>query len=342
MEKNTIDVNCKFNLVIKKLNKLNKKILIVLNKKKEVIGSITDGDIRRFFLRKKKKNIVNLMNKTPLILKEAEPTFITKKLEKKYKYAPFVSANNKFIKLIVLKSHFDIKSIAVFILAGGKGLRLRPLTKNLPKPLIKIGNRSLLEKILNSLFKENFNDINISVNYLHSKIIDFLNHHLLKNKLIKIIKEKKFLGTIGSLRLLNTNKKTILIVNSDIYTDLNFKNIIQHHFDTGSDITISVKEMLNTIPYGVIKTNRDKIISLNEKPLEKFLYNAGIYVINNNIIQLIPKNRKFDAPELIKKAINKRKKITPFYVHENWIDVGSKETLVKLDKSYKRYFNNHK
>jgi dTDP-glucose pyrophosphorylase len=341
LEKNTIDVNCEFNLVIKKLNKLDKKILIVLNKKKEVIGSITDGDIRRFFLRKKKKNIFNLMNKAPLIIKETQPTLITKKLEKKYKFAPLVNASNKFIKLIILKSHFDIKSIAVFILAGGKGLRLRPLTKNLPKPLIKIGNMSLLEKILSSLFNENFDDINISVNYLHNKIINSLNPYLLKNKLIKIIKEKNFLGTMGSLRLLNTNKKTILIINSDIYTNLNFKNVIQHHFDTGSDITISVKERLNKIPYGVIKTNKNKIISFNEKPLEKFLYNAGIYVINKNIIQLVPKNKKFDAPELIKKAINKKKKITPFYIYENWIDVGSKETLIKLDKSYKRYFKNH-
>lgn len=342
MEKNTIDVNCKFDLVIKKLNKLNKKILIVLNKKKEVIGTITDGDIRRFFLRKKKKNIVNLMNQAPLIINENEPLLITKKIEKKYKYAPSVGANNKFIKLITLKGHFDIKSIAVFILAGGKGLRLRPLTKNIPKPLIKIRNKSLLEKILDSLFDENFYDISVSVNYLQNKIVNFLNHYLPKNKLIKIIKEKKFLGTIGSLRLLNSNKKTILIVNADIYTNLNFKNIIQHHFDTNSDITISVKEMFNTIPYGIIKTNRGKIISFNEKPLEKFLYNTGIYVINKNIINLIPKNKKFDAPELIKKAINNKKRITPFYVHENWIDVGTKEALLKLDKSYKRYFKKHK
>jgi dTDP-glucose pyrophosphorylase len=340
LEKNTINVNCKFNIVINKLNKLSKKILIVLNKKKQVIGSITDGDIRRFFLGRKKKNIFNLMNKAPLILKETIPTLITKKIEKKFKYAPLVNANNKFIKLIILKNHFDIKSISVFILAGGKGLRLRPLTKNLPKPLIKIGNRSLLERILESLFKENLDDINISVNYLHAKIINFLNYYVPKDKLIKIIKEKKFLGTIGSLGLLNTNKKTILIINSDIYTNLNFTNIIRHHFETGSDITISVKEMLNKIPYGVIKINRNKIISFNEKPLEKFLYNAGIYVINKNILQLIPKNKKFSAPELIKKAISQGKKITPFYVHENWIDVGSKETLVKLDKNYKRYFKN--
>jgi NDP-sugar pyrophosphorylase family protein len=215
---------------------------------------------------------------------------------------------------------------------------LRPLTKTIPKPLIQIKNITLLDRIIISLLKENLIDFNISVNYQKNKIINHIVKKFSKNISIKFIKEKNFLGTAGSLNLLKTKKKIILVINADIYTNLNFKNIINHHLENNSDITVGIKENNVSNPYGLIQLSKDKIISYEEKPIQKYLFNAGIYVINSRAIDLIPKNKKFDMSELIIKALSKKKIVTPFYIYEEWKDIGNKETLINLEKKYKKHF----
>jgi dTDP-glucose pyrophosphorylase len=336
--KNTININSNFNLVIKKLNILKDKILIVLDEKSKVVGSITDGDVRRFFFKKKRRNIKNLMNPNPLVIYKNKPLIISGLKKKIFKYAPLVDRNKKFIKLVNLKNFFDIDAVSVLIMAGGKGLRLRPLTKTIPKPLIQIKNITLLDRIIMSLLKEKLIDFNISVNYQKNKIINHIVKKFSKNISIKFIKEKNFLGTAGSLNLLKTKKKIILVINADIYTNLNFKNIINHHLENNSDITVGIKENNVSNPYGLIQLSKDKIISYEEKPIQKYLFNAGIYVINNRAIDLIPKNKKFDMSELIIKALSKKKIVTPFYIYEEWKDIGNKETLINLEKKYNKHF----
>ncbi len=338
MYKNTININSNFNLVIKKLNILKDKILIVLDEKSKVVGSITDGDVRRFFFKKKRRNIKNLMNPNPLVIYKNKPLIISGLKKKIFKYAPLVDRNKKFIKLVNLKNFFDIDAVSVLIMAGGKGLRLRPLTKTIPKPLIQIKNITLLDRIIMSLLKEKLIDFNISVNYQKNKIINHIVKKFSKNISIKFIKEKNFLGTAGSLNLLKTKKKIILVINADIYTNLNFKNIINHHLENNSDITVGIKENNVSNPYGLIQLSKDKIISYEEKPIQKYLFNAGIYVINNRAIDLIPKNKKFDMSELIIKALSKKKIVTPFYIYEEWKDIGNKETLINLEKKYNKHF----
>jgi dTDP-glucose pyrophosphorylase len=338
MISNVIYLNNKFEVAIKKLNILKEKILVVLNERKNVIGTITDGDIRRFFLTSKKKNIKNLMNSSPLVITESFLNKLSKKQKQKYRFAPLIDKKKKFIKLVNLYNYFNINSVIIFIFAGGKGLRLKPLTNNIPKPLIKIKNKTIIETIINSLYKEGFCEFYISVNYQQNKIIKYLNSKITNNLRINFIKENKYLGTAGSLSLLKNNKKIILAINSDIITNLNFKNLISHHLQNNSDLSICIKEKDNRIPYGVININNNKIISLNEKPLEKHYFNAGIYVLKDKIVKLIPKYKKIDMPELIMKAIKNKYNVSPFYMYENWTDIGSKETLIKLDKSYKKYF----
>jgi dTDP-glucose pyrophosphorylase len=336
--KNTINIKSNFNLVIKRLNILKDKILIVLDEKNKVVGSITDGDIRRFFLKKKKKNIKSLMNLCPLMIYKKKNIFISEHKKRKYKYAPLVDNNRKFLKLINLKNFLDKNLITVFILAGGKGIRLRPLTKKIPKPLIEIKNKTLLDRIIESLIKEKFKNINVSVNYKYKKIINHINSKSYKNTSIEFLKEKRFLGTAGSLRLLKSRREIILIINADIYTDLNFKNIINQHVENKSDITVAIKENNIKNLYGLIELNNNKITSFKEKPTHKTLFNAGIYVISSKIVNLIPKYKKFDMSELIRKSLSRKKKVTPFYIHENWVDIGTKETLLTFEKKYKKFF----
>lgn len=342
MDKNIIFLDNNFKDVINKLNNLRDKILIVLNKNEQVIGTITDGDVRRFLLKKKNKNIKNLMNKSPLILKTDDITNLTDQIRLKYKFAPLVNNNKKFLKLINLSYSPIQKDTTILILAGGKGIRLRPLTYNIPKPLIEIKNFTLIERIISSLSTQGFDDFNISVNYLKNKIIDKVKQNkLFKKKSINFLTEKKFLGTAGSLKLLKKAKKNILIINADILTNLNFKNLLSYHLQNKSEFTISIKETSKQIPYGVIHINQNEITSYKEKPIKIDYLNTGIYILNKKIINLIPNNKKFDMSDLIAKSIKKGYKIYPFYMFEKWVDVGSINTLVQLNKKYSKYFKNN-
>ena len=336
--RNTIYINDKFETAIRKLNILKNKILIVLNKKQVICGSITDGDIRRSFLNSRKKTIKNVMNSNPLSITKNFLNKLSMKEKNKYRFAPLIDKEKKFVRLINLRDYFNPKSITVFIFAGGKGLRLRPLTKNLPKPLIKIKNKTIIEKLINSLHKSGFNNFFVSVNYKKKIIISHLNNNIKKDIKLSFVKEKRYLGTAGSLGLLKNKKKNILVVNADILTNLNFKNLVFHHITNNYDLTICIKDEDNRIPYGVVNINDNRIVSLKEKPVEKYYFSAGIYVLNSKIIKIIPKNKKIDMPELISLAIKKKYKIFPFYIHENWVDIGSRETLIKLDRAYKKYF----
>ena len=216
-----------------------------------------------------------------------------------------------------------------FILAGGKGERLRPLTNNTPKPMIKISGKPILEYIIEKIKKERFKNIYISVNYLSEKIKKYFKKGQKYFLDINYIEENKPLGTIGSLRLLNPlNSENVIITNADVYTKANYRDILSFHKKTKSDLTLVVKEYLNEIPYGVVKFRGNNLVNIVEKPSNFEYINAGIYVIKSSIIKFIPKNKVFNSDELIRKLISKKMKVRCYLSYEKWADIGTKE----LDK----------
>lgn len=336
---NIVNQNENFESLIKKLNKASIKLIIVLNDKKEVIGTVTDGDIRRAFLKRRKKTIANVMNNKPLILhKNNLKNKINPKISARFPFAPLVDNNGSFVKIINLEKIYKIENISALVLAGGKGKRLMPLTKKIPKPLIKIKNKTLLDDIINKLFKHKINNISISVNYLAKKIITDLKNKYPNNN-INFIKETKYLGTAGSINLVPDVKKNLLIINGDIYTDIDYSKLLTYHSNSKSDVTICIKEMEEKIQYGVINIKKNKFSSIDEKPIRKYFFNAGIYVIRSNIVNLIKKNEKIDIDTLIKRAIEKKFTIKLFYIFEKWKDIGTKKDLLEINKSYKSYFS---
>jgi dTDP-glucose pyrophosphorylase len=336
---NIVNQNENFESLIKKLNKTSIKLIIVLNDKKEVIGTVTDGDIRRAFLKRRKKTIANVMNNKPFILhKNNLKNKINPKIRKRFSFAPLVDNNGSFVKIINLEKIYKIENISALVLAGGKGKRLMPLTKKIPKPLIKIKNKTLLEDIINKLFKHKINNISISVNYLAKKIITDLKNKYPNNN-INFIKETKYLGTAGSINLVPNIKKNLLVINGDIYTDINYSKLLTYHSNSKSDITICIKEKEEKIQYGVINIKKNKFSSIDEKPIRKYFFNAGIYVIRSSIVNLIKKNEKIDIDTLIKRAIEKKFTIKLFYVFEKWKDIGTKKDLLEINKNYKSYFS---
>ncbi len=324
-------------VALKKMEKSLIKILFVIDKNKKLIGSITDGDIRRFLIKKKvlKGNVNQFMNKNFSYAFIDNSKKLNNALMKKkdLKYIPILNKKKKLVKIQTTERLFDEKFNQIVLMAGGKGTRLRPLTKNIPKPLIKINDIPLIESLILKFINQGFNKFIISVNYLGKKIEKYLGNGKKFGCNIKYVKEKKYLGTAGSLSLIKNMKfkKPLLVMNSDIVTNIDFDSLISYHKTHKADLTICAKNYRNVSLYGELGTKNYRVISIKEKPIKDVFVNLGIYVINPSILKSVEK-RELHMTDLINFLINKKKKIFYYPTFENWIDIGNKKDLQKLIK----------
>lgn len=324
-------------VALKKMEKSLIKILFVIDKKKKLVGSITDGDIRRFLIKKKvlKGNVNQFMNKNFSYAFIDNSKKLNNALMKKkdLKYIPILNKKKKLVKIQTTERLFEEKFNQIVLMAGGKGTRLRPLTKNIPKPLIKINDIPLIESLILKFINQGFNKFIISVNYLGKKIEKYLGNGKKFGCNIKYVKEKKYLGTAGSLSLIKNMKfkKPLLVMNSDIVTNIDFESLISYHKTHKADLTICAKNYRNVSLYGELGTKNYRVISIKEKPIKDVFVNLGIYVINPSILKFVEK-RELQMTDLINFLINKKKKIFYYPTFENWIDIGNKKDLQKLIK----------
>jgi dTDP-glucose pyrophosphorylase len=328
---------------LKQLQKIEKKILFVVNNKDRVTGSLTDGDLRRSLIKNidLKSHVFKIMNDKPYLIYEKNQKKININGDKLkiLKYAAIVDKNKKYISISALEN-IEENINDVIIMAGGKGKRLYPLTKDFPKPLIKIYDKPHLFELIERLISQKFVNISVSVNFYSEKIISSLGWA--KNIAnIKFIKEKNFLGTAGSISLLKkTNDQPVIVINGDVITNLDLNSLLHYHNQRKAEITICVKKSFTQIPFAVVKEKNNKVFELIEKPTEINLYNTGIYVLNPKIIKkFIIKNKRLDMPDLINNVIKKNHKVLSFYMYEDWLDYGTKETLIKLNKNFKKNFD---
>lgn len=342
-----LEVSLKKNLkfVIDRLNKNQIKICFILDNKK-LVGSITDGDIRRSILKNisKETPVKKIMNKNPLkffyseknipdkLMKAAKKKkiYIFPIVDKKNNYQGYVNYNNKY---------FDYKSNSnlydVVIMAGGFGKRLRPLTINKPKPLIKVDGKPILHRIISKIDNINVNKIYITLHYKSRAILKFLKTSGLK-KIIPVI-EKKPKDTFGSLlKIKNKLNKNILVINSDIITNLDTADLFEFHRNNNADLTICGKKNETKVNFGVIKTNGKKIYNIDEKPILNYWINTGIYFLKKNCIPN-SKKIKINAVELINSLINKKFRVILYPMYETWFDIGTHEQLELADKFLKKH-----
>ena len=325
---------------LKIINKNNKfQIALIVNKKKKLIGTIVDGDIRRALLNNENLNskVVHSMNKNPITIENIKNiNKIKKKIDQEQLSIPVVDKVGRVKDLLVYDKNYGIKKDnIVFIPAGGEGKRLRPLTYKKPKPLIMIGKKSIIENIIGNLKKQGLVNFFIALNY---------KAELVKEELSKIdgiqlnfIKEKKQLGTAGALKLISKlNEKPIVVINSDLFTDLDINIMLQYHKRSKSKLTVAVTRFQLNVPYGVVKIKNNHIQNINEKPRESFLINAGIYILEPELIRFIRPNTKFDMTSLLNILIKKRIKISAFHLLEQWVDIGKKSDLEKVKNMGKK------
>ena len=315
------------------------RIAIVVDDKNNLIGTITDGDIRRAILKNKNldSQAKEVMNSNPL---SALPTSTTQEmaqvmLDNDILCLP-VLEKGKVVNLETLNDVLKTKQFnnAVFLMAGGFGRRLQPLTHKTPKPLLKVGEKPILEIILERLVKSGFHRFYISTHYMPESVMEHFGDGKKWGVDIKYIHEETPLGTGGALGLLPKDEihEPLLLMNGDLLTNIDFKSLMKYHQETGGYATVCVHEYKHTVPFGVIESEGIRVSSIEEKPTYNHFINAGIYVLSEEIIKDSLSNEHIDVPTLLKKQISSKKEINIFPVHEYWLDIGRMGDYKKANK----------
>jgi len=318
------------------INSKSLPFLIITNKSKQLLGTITDGDIRRYILEGNDltQEVNSAMNKSPIYCYEKQKNLHYKKLisiSSITKFLPILG-NEKKIKYILLHEKEEENDIAL-IMAGGFGKRLGKKTKNIPKPLIKVGNKAILDIILKKVGKSKFKKVFISTHYLHEKISNHLKKSI-KNHNIGLIKEKKPLGTAGCISLINEPYENLVVINGDVLSDINLNAFIEFHKESKNDITLSVAQYTYQIPFGLIELDRlHRLKNIQEKPKLHYNVISGIYCLKKKVCDLVS-TEYLDMTTLISNAISIKKKIGVFPIYEYWQDIGNPDDLIKANKNY--------
>lgn len=329
------------------IDKNAKGILIVVDEEGKVLGTITDGDIRRAILKDISVNtsIKELYNKNSTFAfanttkNELKKLFINKKL----KFIPVVDGFSRLIGYYELDDFIDYCSIEkdnpVIIMAGGLGTRLKPLTDNMPKPMLKVGNKPILQTIIEQFREYGFRNIFIAVNYKSEMIKNYFRDGKDFDVSITYIEEKKRLGTAGAIKLAEKylNNQAI-VINGDILTNINFHNLLKYHADNNFSMTIGSRQYEMQVPYGVLNVNDTKVMSLQEKPVYSYVVSGGVYVLNPEATKYIPENEYYDITELINRLIEHNEAIGSFPIKDYWMDIGKIEDYYKANDEITKFF----
>ena len=307
-------------------------ILFVIDNNASIIGSLTDGDIRRGLLNgvTLDDNITNVMNKNFKYLSDlSDYKKINEYKQLDLKIIPFVTSDFKlkeFIDLTKLKALLPVDAV---IMAGGKGVRLKPYTNDTPKPMLELAGKPILAHNIDRLINYGIKNIYISVNHLKEQIIDYIRKNY-NDINIKFIEENEPLGTIGSLSLVNDwQNSDILVMNADVLTNIDFYDFFTNYKNFKDNMAIATFNIRINIPYGILDTADKKINSLIEKPSFTYYSNAGIYLLNREILRYIPENQKYDSTELMEKLIEDNKKVSHFPIRGYWLDIGNAQNYAK-------------
>ena len=319
----------------------NVKIALVVNKDNQLLGTISDGDIRRGLLKGSSINdsINNIYNTNPVTVRAGSNKDVLKDLCSKcaINQIPILDQEDRIVDLFILDYVYKKREYKnqVVLMVGGLGTRLRPLTENIPKPMLKVGDRPILQTIVEGFVKSGFYNITMCLGYKSGVIQSFFEDGSMFGANIDYIVEEKRMGTAGALTLLQKKiDGPFFVMNGDLLTNVNYENMLDFHTSNRSKATMCVREYDIEVPYGVVKTNQEKIISIEEKPVHSFFVNAGIYLLEPLCIDMIPNNKFYDMPLLFEDLILNNYHTVSFPLKEYWIDIGKRADFDKANSEY--------
>jgi len=331
---------------LKILNISPVKILLIVDQKQHLIGTLVDGDIRRALLNKKSLDdeVRGIYSKKPIVANEndSEETLLNLCNTNNISQIPIIGNDKKVVKLFIMDDDFSKKSYenSVVLMGGGLGSRLRPLTENIPKPMLKVGSKPILQTIVEGFVSQGFTNITMCLGYKSNVIKDFFQDGSKFGANIDYVDEDQQMGTAGALTLLRKIfEKPFFVMNGDILTNINYLNLLNFHNQNKAQATMCVREYDMQVPYGVVYTHDENITSIEEKPLHRFFVNSGIYVLQPKCIDLIPKNEFYDMPSLFEKLINQKQKTISFPIKDYWLDIGQIEEYKKANQDIHSIFN---
>ncbi|MEN6349502.1 MAG: nucleotidyltransferase family protein [Syntrophomonas sp.] len=314
---------------IKILNSSAIQILLVVDEDGRLMGTVTDGDIRRGILKglDLEQSVCQVMNTKPQVVtvEEGREKAVAILKNSTLHHIPIIDENRRVAGLeiiheIVSPPQHDNR---VVIMAGGLGSRLRPLTAAYPKPLLNVGGKPVLETILGSFIEQGFRYFYISINYKGEMIKNYFGSGSAWNVDIEYLEEPQPLGTAGSLGLISPPpEQPLLVMNGDILTKIDFNELLNFHLQNRVEATMCVRAHSMKIPYGVVSVSQQRLDGIDEKPRQQFLVNAGIYVLNPAVLKIVPHGSFFDMNELFLSLIRNQKEAAVFPIREYWIDIG--------------------
>lgn len=322
------------------------QIALVTDEKDRLIGTVSDGDVRRAILRGVPLTtpVTEIVNTSPTIARTGDSRDVILALMKKtgYHRIPVIDENGRLVGLETIDDLITGQSDGewVVLMAGGLGTRLRPFTEDTPKPLLEIGNKPLLETILDGLIGHGFGRFFISVNYRAKMITDYFGDGSRWGVDIRYIEEGHRMGTGGALSLLPEQPDgPILVMNGDLLTNVNFRHLFEYHRSQSCSATLCVREYETQIPYGVVDVRDHRVADLREKPSQRCFINAGIYVLQPDVVAELPKQQNFDMPFLIDQLISNGKSVAVFPIREFWLDIGRRQDFLDAQAQYSDYFS---
>jgi dTDP-glucose pyrophosphorylase len=320
------------------LNELGSNaILFVIDENYTLIGSLTDGDIRRGLINEIdiQSNVTSFIQPNPkFIVKNDYSVLDIIELRKNhFKILPVVDDEKKIVNIINfnhLKSYLPIDTV---IMAGGRGERLKPLTNETPKPLLKIGNKPILEHHIDNLAKYGIDDFWISINYLGEQIVDYFKQGQQKNISINYITEDKPLGTMGSVSYLQDNHhQYILITNSDLLTNIDYEDFFINFVENNADFSVISIPYKVEIPYAILELNDNILKDFKEKPTYIYQSNGGVYLMKKELLDYIPTDKFFNATDMMELLIQEKKKVINYSHNGYWLDIGKHEDFNQAQK----------
>lgn len=334
-EKYVIRVGVQIKEALLKLNHVGRDgILFIIDEEDRLVGSLTDGDVRRGLIKglEVKDTVEKFYQANPKFISKGDYTLesIIKLREGQFNLIPVLDEDRRIIRIINftnLKSYLPVDAV---IMAGGRGSRLKPMTDEVPKPLLKVGEKPIMEHALNHLMKFGVDDFWFSVRYKGEQIESFFGDGSERSVRIEYVWEDEPLGTIGAVSKIKSFKhENILVTNSDILTTLDYEDFYLNFINSGADMAVATIPYTVNVPYAVMETNKDHVVSFKEKPTYTYYSNAGIYLLKKSIIESIPKDTFYNSTDLMQDLIDRGLKLVSYPVRNYWLDIGKPEDFEK-------------
>lgn len=315
-------------------------VLFVLDDENRMVGTLTDGDSRRALIAGASVNdkVEKIMHKSFNYMKVEDldnVMEIKRQRELKMRLVPILDKEHHVVEIINLERYKTRLPIDAVLMAGGKGERLRPLTEKTPKPLLKVGEKAIIDHNIDRLISYGVKNISVTVNYLGEQLEEHFAEPRGEVK-VQTVREPKYLGTIGSIRFVKEfYNDNVLVMNSDLFTNINYEDFFLHFKEHNAEMSVAAVPYTVSVPYGIFDLEGREIQGLIEKPTYNYYANAGIYLIKRSALNEIPDDTFFNATDLIEKLIGEGKKVIRFPLNGTWIDIGNPQEYQKANELVK-------